>query len=115
MSNAIATTFRFPVHWFALGMVRWLDGDGRPGASMSIAFMSISALGIVVFFHAGDQPVGGLFVGLTLVYVSELFASLTIAAGERARGFFHLAVGGWLMYLTWAVVLNHTSGYHLPL
>lgn len=32
-----------------------------------------------------------------------------------AVGFFHLAVGLWLMYLTWAAVLNIASGYHLPL
>ncbi len=109
---------------------------------MSIAFMSISALGIVVFFRAHDAPVAGLFIGLTCVYVSEFFASLfasPVAAtagqadgrvrepvallgrrdlgtlGERALGFFHLGTGLWLMYLTWATVLNIASGYHLPL
>jgi hypothetical protein len=35
--------------------------------------------------------------------------------GERALGFFHLGTGLWLMYLTWATVLNIASGYHLPL
>ncbi|HEX8861681.1 MAG TPA: hypothetical protein VGC06_21795 [Actinomycetes bacterium] len=37
------------------------------------------------------------------------------ALGERALGFFHLGTGLWLMYLTWATVLNIASGYHLPL
>jgi hypothetical protein len=37
------------------------------------------------------------------------------ALGERALGFFHVGTGLWLMYLTWATVLNITSGYHLPL
>jgi hypothetical protein len=37
------------------------------------------------------------------------------AMGERALGFFHLGTGLWLMYLTWATVLNIASGYHLPL
>jgi hypothetical protein len=35
--------------------------------------------------------------------------------GEAALGFFHLGTGLWLMYLTWATVLNIASGYHLPL
>ncbi|HEY5990584.1 MAG TPA: hypothetical protein VIV12_29960 [Streptosporangiaceae bacterium] len=132
----------YGVHWWALGMGRVMGGDPRPNAFMSIAFMSISALGIVVFFRAHDAPVAGLFIGLTCVYVSEFFASLfasPVAAtagqadgrvrepvallgrrdlgtlGERALGFFHLGTGLWLMYLTWATVLNIASGYHLPL
>jgi hypothetical protein len=138
----------YGVHWWALGMGRALGGDQRPNAFMSIAFTSISALGIVVFFLAHDAPVAGLFIGLTGVYVSEFFASWyaapalakTVPAdgrvrepvgsggnprsgsrpdlgtlGERALGFFHLGTGLWLMYLTWATVLNIASGYHLPL
>jgi hypothetical protein len=34
--------------------------------------------------------------------------------GERALGFFHLGTGVWLMYLTWATVLNIANGFHLP-
>ena len=123
-------------------MSRALGGDPRPNAFMSIPFTTISALGIVVFFLAHDAPVAGLFIGLTCVYVSEFFSSLYAspapvqpgradgqvhepvasrgrrelgASAERALGFFHLATGLWLMYLTWATVLNIASGYHLPL
>ncbi|HZD70480.1 MAG TPA: hypothetical protein VFA45_16760 [Actinomycetes bacterium] len=35
--------------------------------------------------------------------------------GERALGIFHLGTGMWLMYLTWATVLNIANGKHLPL
>jgi hypothetical protein len=132
----------YGVHWWALGMGRAMGGDQRPNAFMSVAFTSLSALGIVVFFQAHDAPVAGLFIGLTCVYVSEFFASLYAAPtlaraaapdgrvrepvgssgrldrgmlGERALGFFHLGTGLWLMYLTWATVLNIASGYHLPL
>lgn len=35
--------------------------------------------------------------------------------GGRALGFFHLGTGGWLMYLTWAGVLNATGKFTLPL
>jgi hypothetical protein len=130
----------YGVHWWALGMGRVLGGDPRPNAFMAVAFTSLSALGVVVFFKAHDAPVAGLFIGLTCVYVSEFFASLFAAPaaaqparsdgrvpvgarggrdlgvlGERALGFFHLGTGLWLMYLTWATALNIAIGYHLPL
>jgi hypothetical protein len=82
---------------------------------MSIGFIVLSTLGIVVFFHGGvDRPVGGVFIGLTLVYVSEFLATFNVPVAERALGFFRLGTGAWLMYLTWAVALNFTSGYNLP-
>jgi hypothetical protein len=107
----------YGVHWWAIGMGRSFGGDPRPNAFMSIAFTTISALGIVVFFnHASyDAPVGGLFIGLTLIYISDFFASLGRPLGMRALGFFHLGTGGWLMYLTWATALNFASGFHLTL
>ena len=131
----------YGVHWWAIGMSRAFGGDPRPNAFMSIAFTLISALGIVVFFKAHDNPVGGLFIGLTCIYVSDFFASFflrpVLAAqepatvgrppapryertpmgelGERALGFFHLGTGLWLMYLTWATALNISNGFKLPL
>ena len=131
----------YGVHWWAIGMARAFGGDPRPNGFMAVAFTVISVLGIVVFFKAGDWPVGLLFVGLTCIYVSDFFASLFMhmparrapaepgaaaptaeprpeptpvsELGERALGFFHLVVGGWLMYLTFAATLNTTSGTHL--
>ena len=88
---------------------------------MAVAFLLISILGIIVFFKAGDQPVGGLFIGLACVYVAEFFASLggdvprVSLAAERALGFFHLGTGLWLMYLVFAVALNYVLKYTLPL
>jgi hypothetical protein len=104
----------YGVHWFAIGMARAFGSDARPNAFMCVAFFFISLLGTLVFFHNKDNPVGGLFVGLMCVYVSEFFASLGIPLGERVLGFFHTAVGLWLMYLTFAVTLNFTSHYSLP-
>jgi hypothetical protein len=132
----------YGVHWWAIGMARALGGDPRPNAFMAVAFTLISVLGIIVFFHNHDQPVGGLFIGLTCIYVSDFFASLFMhlprrpvpsgpgaapapeprpeptrlsELGERALGFFHLGTGFWLMYLTFATALNITSGFDLPL
>jgi len=128
----------YGVHWWAIGMARALGGDPRPNAFMAVAFTLISILGIIVFFHAHDDPVGGLFIGLTCIYVSDFFASLFVhmpprdvapgapppekpeptrlsELGERALGFFHLGTGLWLMYLTFAITLNITSGFDLTI
>jgi hypothetical protein len=139
--TAVAFT-AYGVHWFALGLSRVLGGDPRPNAFMSVSFIFLSVLGIIVFFRAHDAPVGGLFIGLTLVYVSDFFASFFLHVpprreaaeagvasappprpeptalserGERALGFFHLGTGLWLIYLTFAAVLNMASGMDLPL
>jgi hypothetical protein len=123
----------YGVHWWALGMGRAFGGDPRPNGLMAISFTVISILGAVVFFHAGDAPVGVLFLGLTAVYVSEFFASLWIRdvaaapgepakrvaspiaeLGERALGIAHIATGIWLLYLAVAVTLNLAAGATLP-
>lgn len=72
---AVAFT-AYGVHWWALGLGRAFAGDPRPNAFMAIPFLVLSVLGAVVFFGADDNPVGGLFVGLSLVYVCESFTSL---------------------------------------
>ena len=117
----------YGVHWFALGWNRYRGTDARPNGYMSIPFIIISVLGLTVFFDAGDWPVGLLFCGLTAVYVSEFFASFRILArpmgagreplnlGEKALGVVHIVTGLWLMYLTFATVLNFASGFKLPL
>jgi hypothetical protein len=131
--TALAFT-AYGVHWWALGMTRALGGDPRPNGFMAVAFTTLSALGIVVFFKSGDAPVGGLFIGLTAVYICEFVASLGVRdvpaangqgvqrtpthlgeLGERALGFFHVGTGLWLMYLTWAAVLGATLNWKLPL
>jgi hypothetical protein len=105
----------YGVHWFAMGLNRTLHADPRPNAFMSIAFTIISVLGVVVFsVRAGrDIPVALVFAGLTLVYVSDFFASLGVRLGERALGAVHLLTGLWLMYLTFAVVLDFAVGFKL--
>jgi hypothetical protein len=141
--TAVAFT-AYGVHWFALGLGRVFGGDPRPNAFMSLSFIALSVLGIIVFFKADDWPVGLLFIGLTLVYVADFFASLFVQVarpaaptqpgvasapapaqaahlaklserGERVLGFFHIIVGLWLIYLTFAAVLNMASGMDLPL
>src|SRR5580704_8501126 len=66
----------YGVHWFALGWIRLRRADARANIGMTVAFLALSVLGIIVFFKAGDDPVGGLFIGLACVYVAEFFATL---------------------------------------
>jgi len=105
----------YGIHWFALGWNRYQGNDPRPNLGMSVAFVILSVLGLIVFFKAPDGwPVGLLFCGLTAVYVSELLVSFRMAIGERLLGLMHIVTGLWLMYLTFATVLDITSGYTLP-
>ena len=110
----------YGVHWFAIGWNRIRRADPRVNVGMSVAFALISILGIIVFFGAHDHPVGGVFIGLTCVYVADFFASLgsdlagISAPAERVLGFFRIGTALWLMYLTFAVVLNFVLAYTLP-
>jgi hypothetical protein len=102
----------YGIHWFALGWNRYHGHDPRTNAGMCVAFMVISAMGATVFFKIGDWPVGLLFLGLFAIYFSDFFAAIGLKLGERALGFFHLATGGWLMYLAYAVAVDFSIAYH---
>jgi hypothetical protein len=104
----------YGIHWFALGWNRYRGNDPRPNAGMSVAFTTLSVTGMVVFFGAGAWPVGLLFAGLTGVYVSEFLVSVGLEPAERLLGLFHLVTGLWLMYLTFATIVNVASGWSLP-
>lgn len=122
----------YGIHWFALGWNRFQGNDNRPTGLMSIPFVVISVLGMVVFFDVGGWPVGVLFLGLTLVYLSEFFASFSLGVryaategshekpairsnpAERALGLAHTLTGVWLMYLMFATTLNISLGFDLP-
>jgi hypothetical protein len=101
----------YGIHWFAIGWNRYRGNDPRPNAGMSVGYMVISAMGATVFFKVADWPVGLLFLGLFAVYFCEFFASIGVRLGERALGLFHVATGGWLMYLAYAVTVDFAIGY----
>jgi hypothetical protein len=105
----------YGIHWFALGYNRMHRHDARPNAGMCVAFFIISVTGAIVFFTAADWPVGLLFVGLALIYVSDFFAAIGVALGERLLGLFHILTGLWLMYLMIATALNFSIAATLPL
>ncbi len=109
----------YGIHWFAIGWNRMHGkGDSRINVGMTVGFTAISAIGTVVFLAAHDNPVAGVFIGLILIYLADLVASLKPdlpkvgAIGERFLGFFHLGTGIWLIYLMCAVSVDFSVGYH---
>jgi hypothetical protein len=102
----------YGVHWFAIGWNRLRQADARAQVGMTVAFTLISVLGMIVFFKVGDDAVGGLFIGLTCIYVTDFFVSLKPDLpkignpAEKVLGFFHLGTGFWLFYLMFAVTLD---------
>lgn len=105
----------YGIHWFAIGYNRARGYDPRPNAGMCVAYLLISSLGALVFFASGDWPVGVLFIGLALIYISDFFASIGSARGLHSLGFWHCLTGLWLMYLMFATGVNLSLGWHWPL
>jgi hypothetical protein len=113
MMAALAFT-AYGVHWFAIGYRRYVHASTDPDAFMALAFAALSILGALVFWHAADRPTFGLFVGLSLVYLTEIPTRFKLLPnGERLIGFWQLATGLWLMYLTFGVILGPTNGWDI--
>ncbi len=110
---AVAFT-AYGIHWFALGWNRYSGHDPRTNVGMSVAFTILSAAGAIVFFAAGAWPVGLLFCGLVGVYVADFFEGLSVGGAKQALGFFHVVTGVWLMYLTFATLVDLGAGWNLP-
>lgn len=104
----------YGIHWFALGWDRYRGNDARVNAGVGVAYMVLSALGATVFFAVHDWPVGLVFVGLFAVYLSKFAMSLGVPLAERVMGLFRLLTAAWLLYLTFAVVVNFTLAYDWP-
>ena len=89
----------YGVHWFAIGWRRYVGVADGPEGWMAVAFALISILGMLVFFQAGDAPVGILFVILSLIYLTEIPTRLGgWTSGSRLVGLWQFLGGIWLMY-----------------
>jgi hypothetical protein len=78
---------------------------------MAMAFLFLSILGVDVFRRAGDIPVMIIFVGLTLIYATEVPTRLlSWNSGNRIIGLFQLITGVWLMYCTYAMTVDLALG-----
>jgi hypothetical protein len=102
----------YGVHWFAVAYRRYIGASAAPEAWMAIPFALLGILGALVFFTAGDAPVGILFIGLTLVYLTEIPTNFGVFAGRRLIGLWQMLTGIWLMYLTYGVAMNLALGAH---
>ncbi|KYP81197.1 hypothetical protein [Ferroacidibacillus organovorans] len=103
----------YGIHWVVLGLRRFLGLDAGSEAWMSIPLLGLSVLGTISFGMAGDQPAMILFIGLILIYISELMARFTqIQFWVKSLAFFQLITGIWLLYLTYGVTLNTANGLH---
>lgn len=103
----------YGIHWFAMAHRRFIGSSDAPDAWMAIPFLLVSILGATVFAGAGDIPVMILFIGLSLLYLFEIPTRFgKLPAGGRIVGLIQFLLGIWLMYLTYAVVLNTALHYH---
>jgi hypothetical protein len=97
----------YGVHWFALAYQKYKGLDSRPNAWMAIAYFLLSLLGIIAFLGARDAPVAIAFVGLALIYLTEIPTSFGIfPVGTRLMGLWRILTAIWLLYLVYGVVLN---------
>jgi len=103
----------YGIHWVVLGWRRYVGADTGPEAWMAIPFLALSVLGTISFMNAGDVPVGILFIGLSFIYLCELFGRFTNSkTWIKGIALFQLLTGIWLLYLTYGVTLNLANGMH---
>lgn len=107
----------YGVHWFSMGMRRYVQGDALPDGWMAIPFFVISCLGVFGFAVAKDWPVEIVFVLLALIYLSEALVrfGVRVPLGGRLVALWQLLNGIWLMYMTWAVTVDLSTTYHWPI
>jgi hypothetical protein len=101
----------YGIHWFAMAHRRFIGASDQPDGWMAIAFLFLSLLGVGVFGKAGDIPVMFVFVGLTLIYATEIPTKLlSWSPGGRLVGLFQVLTGIWLMYCTYAITVDVALG-----
>jgi len=108
---AVAFT-AYGVHWFAIAYRRYIGADSGLEAWMAIPFLMLSILGAIVFARAGVPPLAILFIGLALVYGTEIPTHFGVLKGERLVGLWQVLTGIWLIYLTYGTVLNVALHQH---
>jgi len=108
---AVAFT-AYGIHWFALAYRRYIGAASELEAWMAIPFLLLSILGAIVFGAAGASAVVILFVGLSLIYATEIPTHFGLLQGQRLVGLWQILTGIWLIYLTYGTVLNVTLHRH---
>ena len=101
----------YGIHWFAMAHRRYIGSSAQLDGWMAVAFLFLSILGVDVFWRSGDIPVMIIFVGLTLIYATEVPTRLlSWNSGNRIIGLLQLITGVWLMYCTYAMTVDLALG-----
>ncbi len=108
---AVAFT-AYGVHWCALAYRRYVGASSEPDAWMAIPFLLFSILGVLVSAAAGSIAVAILYVGVALIYGTEIPTRFGVFRGQRLVGLWQVLTGIWLMYLTYGAVFNIALGRH---
>jgi len=96
----------YGIHWFAMAHRRYIGSSADADGWMAIAFLILSILGVVIFIMVNDIPVAIVFIGLGLIYLTEIPSRfLKSATAARFVGLWQVLTGIWLMYMTVAVAL----------
>jgi hypothetical protein len=106
---AVAFT-AYGIHWLALAYRRYVGASSEPDAWMAIPFLGMSILGAIVSVAAGSIAVAILYVGVALIYGTEIPTRFGIFRGQRLVGLWQVLTGIWLMYLTYGTVFNIALG-----
>ena len=103
----------YGIHWIVLGWRRYIGADYGPEAWMAIPILALGLVGAYSFHRAGDIPAMILFIGLSLIYISEIYSRFTNnPVGLKMVAAFQLLTGIWLLYLFMGITLNTANGLH---
>jgi hypothetical protein len=106
---AVAFT-AYGIYWVAVGYRRYLGASSEPDAWMAIPFLLLSILGAIVSAAAGSMAVAILYVGVALIYGTEIPTRFGVFRGQRLIGLWQVLTGIWLIYLTYGTVFNIALG-----
>jgi hypothetical protein len=108
---AVAFT-AYGISWVATAYRRYVGASSEPDAWMAIPFLLLSILGAIVSAAAGSNAVAILYIGVALVYATEIPTRFGVFRGQRLVGLIQVLTGIWLMYLTYGTVFNIALGGH---
>src|SRR5882672_5129600 len=73
----------YGIHWFAMAYRRSIGASSELEGWMAIPFLLLSILGAIVFAASGAPALVILFIGLSLIYATEVPTRFGVFAGER--------------------------------
>jgi len=104
----------FGLQWIVVGLGTLKGAAIVPDGWMAIPYALLSILGLIIFANVSDIPVMLVFVGLTLIHLNMIPTRFGIfKQGQKVGGVIELLLGLWIMYLTYAIILDKVLNYKL--